>query len=105
MVLVVKNSPANDPWEDPLEEEMATQFSVLAWRILWTEETGGLQSIGSQRVRHDCTMSLTFFLSIVPFGEGNGNPFQCSCLEDPMDRGAWWATVYGVAESQSQLSN
>ena len=50
---MVKNSPANDPWEDPLEEEMATQFSVLAWRILWTEETGGLQSIGSQRVRHN----------------------------------------------------
>ena len=43
----------------------------------------------------------TFFLSIVPFGEGNGNPFQCSCLENPMDGGAWWATVYGVAESRT----
>ena len=31
-------------------------------------------------------------------GEGNGNPFQCSCLENPMDRGTWWATVHGVAE-------
>ena len=41
----------------------------------------------------------TFFLSIVPFGEGNGNPLQCSCLENPMDRGAWWAIVYRVAES------
>ena len=40
------------PWEDRLEEEMATQFSLLAWRILWTEEPGGLQSIGSQRVGH-----------------------------------------------------
>ena len=39
--------------EDPLEEEMATHSSVLAWRIPWTEEPGGLQSTGSQRVRHD----------------------------------------------------
>ena len=39
-------------WEDPLEEEMATRSNILAWRILWTEEPGGLQSIGSQTVRH-----------------------------------------------------
>ena len=39
-------------WEDPLEEGMATHSSILAWRILWTEEPGVLQSIGSQRVRH-----------------------------------------------------
>ena len=36
-------------------------------------------------------------------GEGNGNPLQCSCLENPRDRGAWWAAVYGVAESQTRL--
>ena len=40
-------------WEDPLEEGMATHSSILAWRISWTEEPGGLQSTGSQRVRHD----------------------------------------------------
>ena len=34
-------------------------------------------------------------------GEGNGNPLQCSCLENPMDRGAWWATVHGVAKTQT----
>jgi len=39
--------------EDPLEEEMATHSSILAWEIPWTEEPGGLQSMGSQRVRHD----------------------------------------------------
>ena len=39
--------------EDPLEKEMATHFSILAWRIPWTEDPGGLQSMGSQRVRHD----------------------------------------------------
>ena len=37
-------------------------------------------------------------------GEGNGNPLQYSCLENPMDRGAWWATVHGVAKSRTQLS-
>ena len=40
-------------WEDPLEEGMATHFSILAWRNPWTEEPGGLQSMGSQRIRHD----------------------------------------------------
>ena len=40
-------------WDDPLEQEMATQSSILAWKIQWTEEPGRLQIIGSQRVRHD----------------------------------------------------
>jgi len=40
-------------WEDPLEEEMATHSSILAWEIPWTEEHGGLQSMGLQRVRHN----------------------------------------------------
>ena len=40
-------------WEDPLEKEMATQSSTLAWEMLWTEEPGRLQSMGSQRVGHD----------------------------------------------------
>ena len=40
-------------WEETLEKEMATHSSILAWRIPWTEEPGGLQSTGSQRVRHD----------------------------------------------------
>ena len=49
-------------WEDPLEKEMATHSSILAWRIPWTEDPGGLQSTGSQRVRHDWATSLSFFL-------------------------------------------
>ena len=40
-----------------------------------------------------------------PPGEGNGIPFQYSCLECPVDRGAWWATVHGVAKSQTQMKN
>ena len=40
-------------WEEPLEKEMVTHSSILAWRIPWTEEPGGLESVGLQRVRHD----------------------------------------------------
>ena len=47
-------------WEDPLEKEMATHSSILAWRIPWTEEPGGLQSTVSQRVGHDFTFTFTF---------------------------------------------
>ena len=57
---MVKNPPAiQETWvpslgrEDPLEEEMATHSSMLAWRISWMEDPGGLQSMGSQRVGHD----------------------------------------------------
>ena len=50
--------------EDPLEEGMATHSSVLAWRILWTEEPGGLQSMGSERVRQDGSEAHTPVLSM-----------------------------------------
>ena len=63
---VVKNLPVNVGdevqslgWEDPLEKEMATHFSVLAWEIPRTEETSRLQSMGLQRVRHQCTCART----------------------------------------------
>ena len=57
------------------------------------EEPGRLQSMGPHRVGHDCATSLS------RIGEGNGNPLQCSCLENPRDVGAWLAAVYGVAQS------
>ena len=47
------------------------------------------------------TEQLHFLFSLSCIGEGNGNPLQCSCLENPRDGGAWWATVYGVAESDT----
>ena len=72
-----------------LEKEMATHSSVLAWRIPGTGEPGRPQSLGSGRVRHDWVTSLSLSLSCI--GEGNGNPLQCSCLENPRDWGAWWA--------------
>ena len=46
---------------------------------------------------------LHFHFSLSSIGEGNGNPLQCSCLENPRDGGAWWAAVYGVAQSWTQL--
>ena len=50
-------------WEDPLEKEMATQSSILAWRIPWTAEPGGLQSTGLQRIRHDWETSLSLYFT------------------------------------------
>ena len=80
---------------------MAPHSSTLAWKILWTEEPGRLQSMGSQR--DDTTERLHFHFSLSCIGEGNGKPLQCSCLEDPRDGGAWWAAIYGVAQSQTRL--
>ena len=51
----------------------------------------------------DTTERRHFHFSLSYTGEGNGNPLQCSCLENPRDGGAWWAAVYGVAQSQTRL--
>ena len=51
----------------------------------------------------DMTERLHFHFSLSCIGEGNGNPLQCPCLENPRDRGAWWAAVYGVARSRTRL--
>ena len=131
-----------------MEKAMPPHSSTLAWKIPWTEESGGLQSMGSLGVGHDRATSLSLF----PFmhwrrkwqptpvflpgesqGRGslvgcrlwgrtesdtteatqqqqqqeeeNGNPLQCSCLENPRDSGAWWAAVHGVEKSQTRLRN
>ena len=55
------------------------------------------------RKESDTTERLHFHFSLSCIGEGNGNPLQCSCLENPRDGGAWWAAVYGVAQSQTRL--
>ena len=51
----------------------------------------------------DTTEQLHFHFSLSRIGGGNGNPLQCSCLENPRDRGAWWAAIYGVAQSWTRL--
>ena len=134
--------------EDPLEKEMATHSSILAWRIPWTEKPSRLQSTGSQRVGHawatspHLTVPVTLARGLLSHsssicldyadssglpqwlsskesacyagdmgsvppgrspGGGHGNPLQDSCLENPMDKGAWWSTVHGVTKSQAQL--
>ena len=142
------------------EKAMAPHSGTLAWKILWAEEPGRLQSVGSLRVGHDWTTLLSLFtfmhwrrkwqptpvflpgesqgrepgrlLSMGshrvrhywsdlaaaamqdtwvqslgwkdPLKKGIGYPLQYSCLENSMNRGAWWATVHRVAKSQTQLS-
>ena len=76
--------------------------STLAWRIPGTGMPGGLQSMGS--LESDTTKRLHFHFSLSCIGEGNGTPLQYSCLENPMDGGAWRATVHGVAKSRTRLS-
>ena len=80
---------------------MAPHSSTLAWKIPWTEDPGGLQSMGS--LKSDTTERLHFHFSLSCIGEGNGNPLQCSCLENPRDGGAWWAAVFRVAQSRTRL--
>ena len=55
------------------------------------------------REESDTTERLPFHFSLSCIGEGNGNPLQCSCLENPRDGGAWWAAVYGAAQSWTRL--
>ena len=81
------------------EKAMAPHSSTLAWKIPWMGEPGRLQSMGSRRAGHNRATSLSLSLSCI--GEGNGNPLQYSCLENPRDGGAWWAAVCGVAQSQT----
>ena len=95
---MVKNLPAMQKTlvqslgqEDPLDKGMATHSSILAWKIPWMEEPGGLQPMGSLRIG---LLNSRKTQEII--GEGNGNPLQYSCLENSMDGGAWWAAVHGV---------
>ena len=78
------------------EKAMAPHSSTLAWKIPGTEKPGGLQSMGSLS---QTTEKLHFHFLLSYFGERNGNPLQCSCLENPRDGGAWWAAVSGVTQS------
>ena len=82
---------------------MAPHSRTFAWKIPWMEEPGRLQSMGS--LESDTTEWLRFYFhfSLSCIGEGNGNPLQCSCLENPRDGGAWWAAVSGVAQRWTWL--
>ena len=82
---------------------MAAHSSTLAWELPWMEEPGGLYSPWGRK-ESDTTEQLHFHFSLSCIGEGNGNPLQYSCLENPRDGGAWWADVYGVAQSRARLT-
>ena len=83
------------------EKAMAPHSSTLAWKI------HGRKSLECcspwDRQESDTTEWLHFLFSLSCTGEGNGYPYQCSCLENPRDGGAWWAAVYGVAQSWTRL--
>ena len=79
---------------------METHSSTLAWKIP-RRSLVGCSPWG--REESDMTERLRFHFSLSCIGEGNGNRLQCSCLENPRDGGAWWAAIYGVTLSQTQL--
>ena len=89
-------------------------FTFMHWRRKWQPTPvllpgkfhGRRSLVGCSpwgREESDMTEWLHFHFSLSCSGEGNGNPLQCSCLENPRDSGAWWAAVYGVAQSWTQL--
>ena len=63
----------------------------------------GLEKVSFHSNPKECSNYYRIALSHASDGEGNGNPLQYSCLENPMNGGPWWAAVYGVAQSQTQL--
>ena len=100
--------------------ETATHSSILAWRIPGTEEPSGLLSMGSHRVGHNWSDLVAAaaaadkesagpgfdpWVGKIPWKRGNGYPLQYSCLESSMDRGAWQATVHGIAKGWTRLSD
>ena len=84
-----------------LEKAMAPHSSTLAWKIHGRRSLVGCSPWGRKEL--DTTERLHFQFSLSCIGEGNGNPLQCSCLENPRDGGAWWAAVSGVAQSRTRL--
>ena len=85
-----------------MEKAMAPHSSIFAWKIPWMEEPGRLQSMVS--LESDMIERLHFDFSLSCIGEGNGNPLQCSCLENPRDGEAWWAAISGVTQSRTRLT-
>ena len=85
------------------EKAVAPHSSTFAWKIPWREEPGRFQSMGLLESDTTERFQFHFHFSLSCIGEGNSNPLQCSCLENPRDGEAWWAAVYGVAQSRTRL--
>ena len=88
---------SHDLWE----KVMASHSSTLPGKSCGWRGLVGCSPWGPCKL--DTTEWLRFHFSLSCIGEGNGNPLQCSCLENPRDGGAWWAAVYGVAQSRTRL--
>ena len=95
-----------------LEKEIITFHFSLCQRKQWQpipvflpgNSHGGRSLVGCSPwypEESDTTERLHFHFLLLCIGEGNGNPLQCSCLENPRDRGAWWAAIHGIAQSQT----
>ena len=84
-----------------LEKALALCSSTLAWKIHGWRSLVGCGPWGRQE--SETTERLHFHFSLSCIGEGNGNPLQCSCLDNPRDGGAWWAAVCGVTQSRTRL--
>ena len=97
--------PLSQIWSGPLFRFGEGNGTPLQYSCL--EKSHGRRSlVGCNPWGHeesDTTERLHFHFSLSCIGEGNGNPLQCSCLENPRDGGAWWAAVYGVAQSRTRL--
>ena len=83
------------------EKAMAPHSSSLAWKIHGQRSLLSYSPWG--REESDTTERLHFQFSLACIGEGNGNPLQCSCLENPRDKEAWWAAFHWVAQSRTRL--
>ena len=106
---LVKNLPAMqrlgfDPWVEKIPWRRAWQPTP----VLLPGKSHGQRSLEGcspwGRWKSDTTEWLHFHFSLSCIGEGNGNPLQCFCLENPRDGGAWWSAVYGVAQSWTRLT-
>ena len=83
------------------QKAMAPLSVLLPGKFHWRRSLVGGSPWG--RTESNTTERLHFHFLLSCIGEGNGNPLQCSCLENPRDGEAWWAAVYGVAQSRTQL--
>ena len=90
-----------DPVSPCMEKAMAPHSSTLPWKIPWTEEPGELQSMGSLRVRHDWATSISLFTFM--HWRRKWQPTPVFLPGESQGWGAWWAAVYGVAQSRTRL--
>ena len=107
VVLVVKNPPAKagdteDMGSIPWRKKWQPNPVLLPGKSHGQRSLAGCSPWG--HLESDMTERLHFHFSLSCIGEGNGNPLQCSCLENPRDGGAWWAAVFGVAQSRTRLT-